>query len=197
MTNPVRIIVHPKWVLDIWNPILRGEGGWITIMTIVPTICWTWLTLSTMWCFIHSGMFEFIFTCVWVDYCIVRSDWVGNLAKYALPAEPVPLVFYHLWSPALLTTEPDLSFHWALHWGRQGGRGIYRGSMLIYYKTLVIGLLQPFWNGNQVYYHTMTLGMPSCSTALSPWALRVRGLELRDWAMWWSGHTWRLTLTTP
>lgn len=49
------------------------------------------VTLYTQW-----HLFEYIFTCVWVDYCIVWSDWVGNLAKYVLPAEPVPLVFYHL-----------------------------------------------------------------------------------------------------
>ena len=49
-----------------------------------------------MWFFVYSGMFEFIFMFIGVDYCIVWSDWVGNLTKYVLLAEPDTLVFYHL-----------------------------------------------------------------------------------------------------
>lgn len=157
-------------------------------MTIVPTIYCARITLNTVLRFIQCH--------VWINMINSSLHPFGliialcGLIMWGIwPDTPCrmshSLVFYDLWRPALLTTEPDHSFHWALPCGKQGGRGIYRRSVLICCKTSVTWLLHPFWNENWVHYHTVIISR----LGLRAWAPESWGCqesEQRETGLGWA-----------
>lgn len=138
-------------------------------MTIVPTIYCARITLNTVLHFIQCH--------VWIN--MINS----SLHPFGLIIALCGLITWGIWPDTPCSMSH--SFHWALPCGKQGGRGIYRRSVLICYKTSVTWLLHPFWNENWVHYHTVIISRLGLR-AWTPESWGCQKSEQRETGLGWA-----------